>query len=141
MQDFTTGAGLAAMGFWLFIAFIVVAGVWDNIRKRDAQHETPRRAIESGNPIDEELTDKLLALTGHHGKDLSRDLKVSGLILLPIAVGFAILGWAMACFLSAELIFIALGVAPLVGCVALGLLIAAWVAAGWDRDETRSDAV
>ena len=77
MQELTTGAGLAALGFWLFIGITVAVGVWGSIRRRDAQHETLRRAIESGQPIDENLTDKLLALSGE-SKDMERDLKVTG---------------------------------------------------------------
>ena len=94
MQDIGTGAGFAALGFWLFIATCVAAGIWDGIRKRDAQHETLRRAIESGQPMDKDLTDKLLSLTGG-SKDLDRDLKVGGLITLFVAPGLAIMGWFM----------------------------------------------
>ena len=54
------GAGLAAFGFWMFVAAIVVAGIWYDIAKRRAQHETLRRLIESGQTIDPELLDKLL---------------------------------------------------------------------------------
>ena len=48
MQSFSLGAGLAALAFWGFIASVVVAGIWYDIRKRDAQHETVRRIVESG---------------------------------------------------------------------------------------------
>jgi len=53
MEDLGIGAGLAALGFWGFVAVAVVAGIWDNIRKRDAQHETVRRLIESGQSADD----------------------------------------------------------------------------------------
>lgn len=64
MQGFTLGAGLAALAFWGFIASVVVAGVWNDIRKREAQHETVRRLFESGRELDEKTLDKLLALAG-----------------------------------------------------------------------------
>ena len=38
------GVGLGALGFWGFIAAVVVASYWDGIRKRESQHETIRRA-------------------------------------------------------------------------------------------------
>ena len=61
MQSFTLGAGLAALAFWGFIATVVVAGIWYDIRKREAQQETLRRMFESGRPMDDALMDKLLA--------------------------------------------------------------------------------
>jgi hypothetical protein len=42
------GAELGAFGFWLFIAAVIVAGVWYGICEREAQHETLRRLIDSG---------------------------------------------------------------------------------------------
>ena len=35
--------GLAAFGFWMFIAAVSLGGIWDGIRKREAEHETVRR--------------------------------------------------------------------------------------------------
>ena len=55
-----TGAGIAAIGFWLFLAAILVAGMWYDIRRREAQQRTLRSMIESGQPIEEALADKLL---------------------------------------------------------------------------------
>lgn len=52
--------GLAAFGFWMFVAAAVIAGVWDGVRKREAEHETLRRMIESGKQPDSEMIDKLL---------------------------------------------------------------------------------
>jgi hypothetical protein len=126
MDDLGAGAGFAALGFWLFIAAIIVAGVWDSIRKRESQHETLRRIIESGQTIDDELTDKLLSLTGGaSNKNLDRDLKVSGLILLAIAPGLAVFGWIMSLTLAPELLPVMLAVMALLVFVSIGLLGAA----------------
>ncbi len=86
MEDFGTGAGLAALGFWLFVGLAVVAGAWDSVRKREAQHETLRRIVESGQTVDEHLADRLLSNTTE-SKSLARDLRVGGLILGCIAPG------------------------------------------------------
>ncbi len=133
MEDLTTGAGLGALGFWLFIAAIVVVGVWDNIRKRDAQHETLRRIIESGQSIDEELTDKLLALTGG-SKTLEKDMWVSGLIILSIAPGLAVFGWVMSLVVAEELLPIMLAVSALLVSLGTGFLVVARLIRRWHQD-------
>lgn len=125
VAEWGAGAGLAALGFWVFIGVTVIAGVWDSIRKRDAQHETLRRIVESGQPIDADLTDKLLSLTGN--RNLDRDLQVSGVITLCVAPGMVLLGWFLARSLASELWSIMLGVAALILCVAGGLLLAAYL--------------
>lgn len=111
--------GLAAFGFWMFVATAVVAGVWDGIRKREAEHETLRRMIESGKQPSPEMIDKLLG----HKKEPARDLKVAGLITIFVAPGLALLGWLLS-FRSADAFFPLLGVALLVACVGIGLLTA-----------------
>ena len=127
MESLGTGAGLAALGFWLFVASAVFAGVWGNIRKREANHETLRRALESGQPLDEALTDKLLALTGGDTRDMGRDYLLSGMIMFSTAIGLAFLGWALAVMLESRLLFITFGVAPLVGCIGVGFLLASYI--------------
>lgn len=112
--------GLAALGFWLFVAAAAVAGIWDGVRKRDAEHETLRRMIESGKQPSPELVDKLLG----HKKDPARDLKVAGLIVAFVAPGLAILGVVLS-FAEKDALMPLLGVSLLVGFVAAGLLTAA----------------
>lgn len=72
MENIGLGAGLASLAFWGFVATAVVAGVWENIRKRDAQHETVRRLLESGQPINQDLLDKLISATGGAKRRLDR---------------------------------------------------------------------
>jgi hypothetical protein len=128
VEGIGTGAGLAALGFWLFIGIIIAAGVWDNIRKRESQHETLRRVVESGQPIDESLTDKLLAITsGAQNKDLDRDLRISGWIVWSLAPGMLLLGWFLARATEPELLGVLAGVAALMVCLGSGLMIAARV--------------
>ena len=123
MQELTTGAGLAALGFWLFIAAVVAAGIWDSIRKRDAQHETLRRVIESGQPVSEALTDKLLNITGNN-KDLARDFRLSSYIVWSTAPGLLLFGWIMSVYIAAQLLPIMLAVSALLLCVGTGLFVA-----------------
>ncbi len=109
--------GLAAFGFWLFIGAATVAGIWDGIRKREAQHETLRRMIEAGKQPDQQFVDKLLGTD----KDTSRDLTIGGLITLFVAPGLALMGF----LIHQEAFMPLLGVASLVAFIGLGLLVAA----------------
>ena len=130
MQSFTLGAGLAAMAFWGFIAAVVVSGVWFDIRKREAQHETVRRIIESGKPIDDELMDKLLSLGSGKSERLDRAFKITGFIMIPASVGLALFGLIMGTqFPETELPL--LGAAALVGTIGLGFLVLAQIVKRW----------
>ena len=131
METLSTGAGLGALGFWVFVAATVAVGVWDSIRKRDAQHETLRRVIESGQPIDEDLTDKLLHLTGGN-RNLDRDLWISGLLMLSIAPALAAFGWLLSITLTAELLPILSSVAALIACLGVGFLLVSRLIGRWD---------
>ena len=112
--------GLAAFGFWMFIAAVSVGGIWDGVRKREAEHETLRRMIESGKSPDQDLVDKLLG----HKKDPARDLKVAGLIVIFVAPGLAFMGWLIS-LAEPDAFMPLLGVAGLVAFVGVGLLTAA----------------
>ena len=111
--------GLAAFGFWMFIAAVSVGGIWDGVRKREAEHETLRRMIESGKTPDQDLVDKLLG----HKKDPARDLKVAGLIVIFVAPGLALMGWVIG-LAQPDALMPLFGVAGLVGFVGIGLLTA-----------------
>ena len=112
--------GLAAFGFWMFIAAAAVGGIWDGVRKRDAEHETLRRMIESGKEPDQDLIDKVLG----HKKEPARDLKVAGLIVIFVSPGLAVLGWFIS-LNEKDALMPLLGVAGLVGFVGIGLLTGA----------------
>lgn len=126
-----TGAGLAAIGFWLFVAAVIVAGMWYDIRRREAQQETLRRIIESGQPIEEALLDRLMAASSVGSERLSRELTVWGIVLLAVAPGLALLAWFVA-LQYAPALYPILGAAMLVVCIGIGLLISARFAG--DRD-------
>lgn len=122
-----TGAGVAAIGFWLFLAAIVVAGMWYDIRKRESQQRTLRSILESGQQIDEELIDKLLSAGSGGRAQLARELMVWGIVVLSIAPGLAVLGWFIA-LQYAPALYPVLGAAALVGFIGIGLVVAARIA-------------
>jgi O-antigen/teichoic acid export membrane protein len=134
MHGFSLGACLAALAFWGFLASIVVAGIWYDVRKREAQQETVRRLLESGQPIDDSLMDKLFSLGGGTRERLDRDFKLVALIMLPTAVGLALLGLVLGLQdIGAKLPL--LGVAALVACIGLGFLWASRLAASWYKED------
>jgi Domain of unknown function (DUF6249) len=106
------GAGLAALAFWGFIASIVVAGIWDGAKKRESQHETLRRMIESGKPVDEALLTRLMV---GEPKRPDRDLAIGAIILFSIAVGLALLAAILR-------LWSGFGAAGICACLAAGLL-------------------
>ena len=114
------GVGLAALAFWGFVASAVVAGVWSEIRKRDAEQETIRRIVESGQPLDDAVVDKILG----GDERIDENLKTAGLIVIFVAPGLAVLGWFLGKF-SDDAFTALLGVSGLVAFVGIGLLVAA----------------
>ncbi|MDH3861329.1 MAG: DUF6249 domain-containing protein [Gammaproteobacteria bacterium] len=126
--------GLAALGFWLFIAAAAVGGIWDGVRKREAEHETLRRIIESGKTPDQRLIDKLLGTD----KAPERDLKVAGVIVTFVAPGLAIMGWIIG-RQEPDAFMPIVGAAALVGFVGIGLLVgAAYMARARREDDQRN---
>jgi hypothetical protein len=130
MDDLGIGAGLAALAFWSFIAVAVISAVWNEIRKRDAQHETMRRLIESGQPIDQEMMKKLSLVSDSGEARHDQAFQITGLWLLPVAVGMAIFGLILG---SSEPQALAplLGVSALLTCMGIGFLVAAKIAGRW----------
>lgn len=128
-----TAAGLGALGFWLFLAAVVVAGIWFDARKREEQQETLRRIVESGQHIDAKVVDKLLE-AGKGDERSDRDLKVGGIITMAVAPGLLLLGYFMKP-IAEEMLQIMMGVASLVGLVGLGLFVAGKVCERWYRED------
>ena len=130
MEDLGIGAGLAALAFWGFIAAIVVASYWDAIRKRESQHETIRRAIESGQPLDDEMMGKLAALNSSGSGRVDRDFKVTALWILPVAAGMVIFAFFLG-FVQEEARTVMFGVAGLLAVLGLGFLVASKITERW----------
>ncbi len=124
----SAAAGMGALGFWLFIAACVIGGIWDTARKRESQQETLRRMVESGNEINPDVIEQVLNASGS-GKNAARDLKVSGIIVIFVSPGLAVMGLFLA-QISEKALMPLLGASFLTAFVGVGLLVAAKVAAG-----------
>ena len=125
------GGGLGVLGFWLFVASFPIIGIWDAARKRESQHETLRRMIESGHPVDEELMNKILG----SDKNLDKELKIAGLIVLGVAPGIAVMGWSIS-MVSPVWLMPLFGVAALVAFVGGGL----WASGAYIERANEKDA-
>ena len=127
------GFGLASLAFWGFLAAVVVAGIWYAAKEQREQHETMRRIVESGRDIDPDVIDRIF----RGDKRPDRDLKIGGLITISAAPGLAILGFFLQ-QASEEALMPLLGVAGLVACVGIGLLVAARFAERAYRKDTNN---
>ena len=135
MEDLGLGAGIAALAFWGFVAVAVLASTWNGIRKREAQHETVRRVIESGQPIDPELMDRLLKLgEGGSGRP-DRDFKITALWMLPVSVGLAVFAPILG-MVAPPAVAPMLGAAALCACMGAGWLVAARITSRWYEQDT-----
>ena len=137
MQGMGLGAGLASLAFWGFVAAVVVAGMWYSIRERETQHETLRRVIESGQPIDEKVMYQLLQLNDSGSKAHDRDFKITALWILPVSVGLAVLGLILGSQIPDAKLPI-LGAAALLAVLGLGFLVASKIVARWDSPDNDS---
>jgi len=126
--------GLSALAFWGFIATVVVAGVWENIRKRDTKHETLRRMIESGQPLDENLLKQLGLIETVENDRPDRAFKISALWLLPISVGLAILAIFLG-YIEQDARTAVLGVSALTACIGIGAWIGGMITSRWYDDK------
>ena len=129
----SAAAGLGAFGFWIFIAAVVVAGIWFDAKKRETQQETLRRVVESGQQLDPELIDRMLKSHDENERP-DRELKIGGIITLSVAPGLTLLGYFLN-QLEDGLFGVLFGVALLVGFVGLGLLVAGKMVERWNRED------
>ncbi len=114
--------GLAALGFWLFIAAVVVAGIWYDAKRKESQQETLRRVVESGRDIDPAMIDRVVGASD--AKETERALKVAAYIVGGIAPGMFIMGLFLG-LVDEDARMAIIGVSFLVGFLAVGLYVAA----------------
>ncbi len=104
--------------FWIFIASIVVAGMWySHAQKRESQ-KTIRLAIEKDIPLDEVLIDRLVVRESGNPDDYY----IGGIICLAVALGLPIMGYFIG-FTAPEAFHPLLGAGALVGLIGGSLLL------------------
>ena len=123
MEAGTIITGLGAFGFWIFIAAVVVAGMWYDLRNKQSQQETIREIIKKGKAIDKDEIETIMN-TAKDDSKLYKELKLSALIMIFIALGMALMGIAISMAKPSALLPL-LGVSLLMVCISLGLFAAA----------------
>ncbi len=104
--------------FWIFIASVVVAGMWYAQARNKATQETIRMAIEKDIPLDEAMVDKLLIRQSGNPEDYY----ISGIICLAVCLGLPIMGYFIG-QIASEAFFPLAGAGVLVGLIGISLLL------------------
>lgn len=125
--------GVGVFGFWMFLAAVVVGGIWSDLRKRESQQETLRRVVESGQTLDLAVIDKMISSGAKH-ENTDKELKVAGIIVMFAAFGLVILGWGLS-QLREDLFTTMLGVAGMVGMVGIGLYVTGKLYEQWQSKD------
>lgn len=127
---------LGALAFWIFVAAVVVAGIWKRRHSEALRHETVRLMIEKNMPIDEAQLAELLnprtpewissqTKPGKPG-DAYRVLRIIGVIMIFIALGLLIAGAVRGMILGfndSSMVGLATGIS-LVAMIGIGLFVA-----------------
>jgi hypothetical protein len=79
----------AGSGFWIFIAAIVVAGIWKETRERAEKHETLRRIVEKTGTLDEAKLKELFSEPPSKEFSSYRALRIAGTVVLFAGAGLA----------------------------------------------------
>jgi hypothetical protein len=82
---------VGALGFWLFVAALLVGGIWADSRKKAERHETLRRIVEKTGTIDEAKLRELFEEETDETKPgyAYRGLRIVGTIVMFVAAALA----------------------------------------------------
>lgn len=109
---------LIGVAFWIFIASVVVAGIWyAHARNRETQ-KTIRLAIEKGVQLDAALLDKLVIRESGNPEDYY----IGGLICLACGLGLPVLGYFIG-RIEPVAFFPIVGAGFLVGLIGISLIL------------------
>ena len=135
------GVGIAGAAFWMFLAIIFVAVVWQKISNRREAHKTMRLAIEKGQTLDDKLVLSLLEEMPQQKQRLRLDVSniffISGVITLAVGLGLPVMGYFIGLASEGEALLPLTGVGFLVDFVAIALLILSRVLRRADLAETQ----
>ena len=111
-------SGVLGISFWLFIAIIVVTGIWSAYARNRETHKTIRLAIEKGMHLDAALIEKLVA----RESGSPEDYYVGGVVCIACAVGLPVLGFFVG-RIAPDAFFPIAGAGALVGLIGISLIL------------------
>ena len=109
---------IIGVAFWIFVASVVVAGIWYAYARNRETQKTIRLAIEKGVQLDDAFVDKLVMRESGNPEDYY----IGGLICLACAIGLPILGYFIG-RIAPEAFFPIVGAGVLVGLIGISLLL------------------
>jgi len=115
-------APMIGAAFWLFLACVIVAGIWFAYAKKKETQKTIRMAIEKGIQLDDALLDKLVVQESGNPDDYY----IGGIICLAIAIGMPILGYFIG-KIAPEAFPPLLGVGALMALIGGSLVLSGWL--------------
>ena len=104
--------------FWIFIASVVVAGIWYAYARNRETQKTIRLAIEKGIQLDAALIDKLVIRQSGNPEDYY----IGGFICIACGIGLPILGYFIG-RIAPEAFFPIAGAGVLVGLIGISLIL------------------
>ncbi|MEN5147377.1 DUF6249 domain-containing protein [Brevundimonas diminuta] len=106
---------------FLMVVAIVVIPAWLKSRERREMQATLRSAIEKGQPLPPEVIETISKENVKPPATAARDLR-TGVILLSVAVGIAIFGYAVS-FAEMDAYYPIVGIAAIPGMIGLAFII------------------
>ncbi|AYG93787.1 hypothetical protein D8I30_00280 [Brevundimonas naejangsanensis] len=109
------------IAFFIMIGAIVIVPNWLKSRDRREMQATLRSAIEKGQPLPPEVIESITKDNAKPPATAARDLR-TGVILLAVAMGIAIMGYALR-FNAMDAFYAVSGVAAIPGMIGLAFII------------------
>jgi hypothetical protein len=140
MGNFSFGAYLVGVAFWLFIGMVAVTGIIADYQKRRLNVDLLRTLIEKGQALDPAVVTKLISPDAIDGRFDPLYLKLGGIITTAAGVGVFAMSFFIARIAPIALYPIMAGGIVTI-CVGIGLLIGAKVLAdARERERTAKSA-
>ena len=118
------GPYIAGSAFWIFIATVAVVAIITDYKRRRANVDVLRAAIDKGQQLDPALIEKLMASEHHEGKIDPTQVKLGGIITLSAGIGICLLSFFIS-RIAPSALYPILGGGVVVICVGVGLLFGA----------------
>ena len=128
MGNFSFGAYLVGVAFWLFIGLVAVAAIITDYQKRRLNVDLLRTLIEKGQALDPAVVTKLISPDATDGRVDPLYLKLGGIIVTAAGVGVFLMSFFIARIAPVALFPIMAGGVVTI-CVGIGLLVSAKVVA------------